>query len=162
MPGLSPLLWCHFIASAIALPVGLHQLGAAQGTPRHAGLGRLYIVAMLVALATALASFQPGTRFLPFHILALVGLASLIAGTLSLRRWLRERRPAALRAHKINMAYSWLGLAMAGVSQLISNPRFGVAPALGPAAFWSLLAAANVVMYAAGSWWLFRRLLPRT
>lgn len=161
MPDIPPLLWCHFLASAVALPVGLHQLTAPQGTPRHAGLGRLYIGAMLVALLTALASFRPDTPFLPFHILALVGLASLIAGTLSLKRWLRHRQPAALRAHKINMAYSWLGLAMAGVSQLISNPRFGVAPALGPAAFWSLLAAANVIMYAAGSWWLFRRLLAR-
>ncbi len=156
-----PLLWVHFIACGIALPLGLHQLTAPQGGPRHAGLGRIYIVAMLVALLSALASFRPETRFLPFHILALVGLGSLTAGTLALRRWLRDRAPADLRRHKINMAYSWLGLAMAGVSQYISNPRFGFAPALGPAGFWTLLAVANILMYAVGSWWLFARLLRR-
>ncbi|KPF61840.1 hypothetical protein IP88_15405 [alpha proteobacterium AAP81b] len=156
-----PLLWVHFIAAAIALPVGLHQLTAPQGSPRHATLGRLYIAAMAVALLSALASFRPDTRFLPFHILALVGLGSLIAGTLALRRWLRDRQPADLRRHKINMAYSWLGLAMAGVSQYISNPRFGFAPALGPTGFWTLLAIANIGMYALGSWWLFGRLLRR-
>lgn len=156
-----PVLWVHFIASAIALPIGLHQLIARQGTPRHAGLGRLYIVAMFIALTTALASFRPDTRFPPFHILAIVGLGSLVAGTLALRRWLRDRAPADLRRHKINMAYSWLGLAMAGVSQYISNPRFGFAPALGQTGFWTLLALANILMYAIGSWWLFARLLRR-
>ncbi len=161
MHTIPPILWRHFAAAAIALPLGLHQLTARQGTPRHAGLGRVYIAAMLVALLSALASFRRDTPFLPFHILAFVGLGSLIGGTLALRRWLRTRSPAALRSHKINMAYSWLGLAMAGVSQFIGNPRFGFAPAPGPAAFWTVLLVANLVMYAAASWWLFRHLLRR-
>jgi uncharacterized membrane protein len=153
-----PTLWVHFIATLIALPLGLQQLLAAKGTAHHRRNGYIYMVAMLVALVSALASFRPGTPFLPFHILALVGLYSLTAGTLALRRWLRGRNPVDLRRHTINMGYSWLGLAMAGVSQLASNPRFGLAPPMGSTAFWLVLLLLNLALYALGSAWIFKRL----
>ncbi|GGI90044.1 hypothetical protein GCM10007973_28010 [Polymorphobacter multimanifer] len=156
---LSPLILAHLVASSIALPLGLHQLTIGQGTPRHALLGRIYIIAMLLALLTALATFRPGTPFLPFYILAFVGLYSLIAGTVALRRWLRRREPKHLRAHKINMAFSWLGLAMAGVSQISSNPRFGIVQGLDPVGFWVWLILLNLCLYGIGSWWIFARLV---
>jgi hypothetical protein len=64
-----------------------------------------------------------------------------------------------LRAHKIDMAYSWLGLFMAGVSQYLVNPRFGLAEFTSGWTYWSLFAAINIVIYATGSWWIFRRLV---
>lgn len=131
----------------------------AAGRWRHAMMGRVYVAAMLVANITALASYRPGTPLIVFDVLAVIGLASLGQGVLGLRRWLRTRDPAALRSHQTGMAYSWLGLAMAGVSQPISNPRFGIAAAMTPTEFWMLLAGVNIVLYAVGSWWLFARLL---
>jgi uncharacterized membrane protein len=156
-----PMLWVHFVATTIALPLGLWQLLTDKGTARHRRNGQIYMVAMLVALLSALASFRPGTPFLPFHILALVGLYSLTAGTLALRRWLQRRNPVDLRRHKINMAYSWLGLAMAGVSQVASNPRFGMAPPMGSTRFWLVLLVLNLAMYAIGSAWIFRKLVKQ-
>lgn len=153
-----PLIWCHFLATLVALPLGLQQLLGAKGTAQHRRNGYIYAVAMLVALVSALASYRPGTPFLPFHILAIVGLFSLTAGMLALRRWLRDRNPVDLRRHKINMGYSWVGLAMAGVSQFASNPRFGLAPPMGSAQFWAVLLVLNLAMYAAGSAWIFRKL----
>ncbi len=154
-----PLIWVHFIATLVALPLGLQQLVGLKGGAGHRLGGRVYIVAILVALLSALASFKPETRFLPFHILAIVGLTSLTQGTLALRRWLRTREPAALRRHKISMAFSWLGLAMAGLSQITSNPRFGLVGGMEPAQFWTVLAVTNAAMMALGFWWVFGRLV---
>lgn len=162
---LPPLLIAHFAAAMLALPLGLYQLVARQGTPVHALTGRIYVPAMLVCNIAALGTFVPGSartlHMSPFHILALVSLWSLGSGMLALRRWLRDRRPDDLRTHKIQMAYSWLGLFMAGVSQFLVNDRYGIAPAFEPVRFWSSFAAINLVLYLAGSWWIFGRLLKR-
>lgn len=157
---MSPLIWVHFIAALIALPLGLVQLLAPRGTPVHRATGYFYIPVMLVTLVSALASYQPGTRFLFFYILAIIGLFSLTAGCLNLALWLRHRNPARLRAHAIDMGYSWLGLFMAFVSQLLVNPRFGISTLTPGAEFWTLFAAINLALYAAGSWFIFRRLVP--
>jgi uncharacterized membrane protein len=153
-----PLIQVHFLASLLALPLGLVQLLAAKGTRVHRMLGRIYVPVMLVAILSALATFRPGTQFLFFHLLGLVGLWSLADGMVNLRRWLRGRNPAHLRLHTISMGYSWLGLFMAAVSQLLVNPRFGISELTPGLPFWALFAAINAILYAAGSWWIFRRL----
>ncbi len=155
-----PVIWVHFLAALIALPLGAAQLLASKGTAVHRWMGRVYVPVMLVALLSALASYQPGTPFLFFHILAFVGLWSLFDGMRNLRRWLRAGDAAHLRAHKISMAYSWLGLFMAGVSQLLVNPRFGLSGVATSWQFWTMFAGINIAIYAAGSWWIFRWLVP--
>lgn len=161
LANLSPLLLAHFVAACLALPLGLYQLLARQGTPGHALAGRLYVPAMLLCNLGALASFRLDTQFLPFHILALVSLSSLGSGMWALRRWLQNRQPGDLKTHKIQMAYSWLGLMMAGVSQVLTNPRFGIIEGYEPVRFWGLVIGLNLLLYAIGSWWLFGRLLKR-
>jgi uncharacterized membrane protein len=161
LANLSPLLLAHLVAACLAMPLGLYQMLARQGTPGHALAGRLYVPAMLVCNIGALASFRPDTKFLPFHILAFVSLYSLVTGMWALRKWLKNRQPADLKAHKIQMAYSWLGLMMAGFSQVLTNPRFGIIEGFEPVQFWAMVIGLNVVLYAIGSWWLFGRLLKR-
>ncbi len=153
------LIWVHFLTALIALPLGLTQLLAAKGTPVHRLLGRIYVPVMLVSLLSALTTITDGTQFLFFHILALVGLWSLWNGMRNLRRWLKGGDPAHLRAHKLDMGFSWLGLFMAGVSQVLVNPRFGIAEFTSGWTYWTLFGAINVVIYAAGSWWIYRRLV---
>lgn len=161
LANLSPLLIAHLAAACLAMPLGLYQLVARQGTPGHALAGRLYVPAMLVCNIGALASFRPDTLFLPFHILALISLYSLASGMWGLRKWLRAGNPDDLKTHKIQMAYSWLGLMMAGISQIITNNRFGIAEGFEPLRFWTLVIVVNLALYAVGSWWIFGRLLKR-
>ena len=161
LANLSPLLLAHLVAACLAMPLGLYQLTARQGTPGHALAGRLYVPAMLVCNIGALASFRPDTPFLPFHILALVSLYSLGSGMWALRKWLTNRQAADLRTHKIQMAYSWLGLMMAGISQVLTNHRFGIVDGFEPVRFWTMVIGINLLLYALGSWWLFGRLLKR-
>jgi len=161
LANLSPLLLAHLVAACLAMPLGLYQMLARQGTPGHALAGRLYVPAMLVCNLGALASYRPDTKFLPFHILAFVSLYSLGSGMWALKKWLKGRNPDDLKTHKIQMAYSWLGLMMAGFSQVFTNPRFGIMEGFEPVQFWAMVIGLNVVMYAIGSWWLFRVLLRR-
>jgi uncharacterized membrane protein len=158
---LSPLLLAHLVAACLAMPLGLYQMLARQGTPGHALAGRLYVPAMLVCNIGALASYRPDTKFLPFHILAFVSLYSLGSGMWALKKWLKARQPDDLTTHKIQMAYSWLGLMMAGFSQIFTNPRFGIMEGFEPVQFWAMVLGLNAVLYAIGSWWLFRVLLRR-
>jgi uncharacterized membrane protein len=154
---LPPLIAIHFAASLVALPLGAVQLGAPKGTRAHRIAGYVYVVTMMIAIFSALLTW-PDRDFIVFYFLGLVGLGSLGAGMWNLRRWFRNGDPAALRRHKIDMGYSWLGLLMAGVSQLLVNPRFGIAPGMEPLLFWGVFAAINILLYAAGSWWIFSRL----
>lgn len=153
------LIWIHFLTALVALPLGLTQLLAAKGTPVHRLLGRIYVPVMLVSLLSALTTIVDGTQFLFFHILAIVSLWSLWRGMLNLRRWLKGGNPAHLRDHKIDMAFSWLGLFMAGVSQVLVNPRFGVSDLMLGWQYWTVFFGLNALLYGAGSWWIFRRLV---
>lgn len=158
---LTPMLWVHFIAVLAALGLGAVQLVAAKGGVLHRQSGRVYVVAMLLGNAGALTSYRGGVNI--FHVFAIVSLVSLALGMLSLRAWLRRGGPARLRSHQIHMAFSYLGLVMAGVSQALTNPRFGLAVTMSPAAFWGAFAAINIVLYGLGSWAIFARLaVPRT
>ncbi len=160
-PEIAPLIWIHIVTAVVALPLGLWQLLAPKGTSVHRLLGRIYVPVMLVSLISALVTFRPGTQFVFFYILAIVSLITLAGGMGNLRRWLRHGNPAHLRSHKIDMGFSWLGLFMAFVSQLLVNPRFGIAEFTMGWRYWATFAAVNIVIYAIGSWWIFTRLAPK-
>lgn len=155
---LTPMLWLHFVAVTLALGLGGRQLAAPKGTCGHALAGRAYVAAMLIGNLSALTSYRLGINI--FHGFALLSLFSLGTGLKALRDWRRGGGEAALRGHKIQMSYSYLGLVMAGVSQFAVNPRFGLAAVLPSLAFWTLFAAINILLYAAGSWLIFARLAP--
>ncbi|PZN92482.1 MAG: hypothetical protein DCF31_16120 [Alphaproteobacteria bacterium] len=151
---LSPQLWLHVLAVIAALVIGLVLLTAPKGTIGHRRAGWLYVTAMLLGNAGAFGSYRLGVNL--FHVFAVVSLASLVFGLRAIRRWKAAQAPEWLRSHRINMGYSYLGLVMAGVSQFATNPRFGLASEMSNLGFWGLFAVINVLLYAAGSWLIFR------
>ena len=155
---LSPMLWIHFVAVTAALGIGVWQLVTPKGGANHRRAGWLYVAAMLLGNFGALNSYRLGINL--FHFFAIVSLVSLFFGLRAMRRWQATGAPEWLRKHRINMGYSYLGLVMAGVSQFATNPRFGLAPEMGPLAFWGSFAVVNLVMYAVGSWLIFRNAGP--
>jgi uncharacterized membrane protein len=159
----NPFLMIHTIAATVALIVGGVLFLRSKGTFAHRRLGQAYVTLMLVAnfsIMPVTARIAPiaGTGFGIFHILALVSLFSLIAGCLALWRWHGRRNPEALRAHQINMAFSYLGLVMAFASELIVNRNLGLSPVRTMAQFWILLGVVNIVLYVAGCWLILGRL----
>ena len=84
-----------------------------------------------------------------FHLFILVGGVSSIVGAFALWRWKVTRNPDWLRNHQIRFAFSYAGLLMAGVSQVFTNPRFGIVETMSVASFWSVFAATNLAILAA-------------
>ncbi|WP_426168487.1 DUF2306 domain-containing protein [Sandarakinorhabdus sp. DWP1-3-1] len=151
---LTPMLWLHFVAAALALSIGVAQLVLPKGGTRHRQIGWAYAAAMLAVNIGALTTYRLG--FGIFHVLAFVSLYSLAMGLWAMRRWRQTGAASWLRRHRIDMGFSYLGLVMAGVSQFAINPRFGLAAAMPPLLYWGLFAAINIVMYAIGNWLIFR------
>ncbi|MCS6987674.1 MAG: DUF2306 domain-containing protein [Sphingomonadaceae bacterium] len=151
------LLKAHLAAALVALPVGFVQLCDRPGTARHRVLGWVYVAGMVVVLGTALGTLAWG-RVSPFVPFAVLGALSLGLGLRDLVRFRRTRDPARLAGHRVNMGFSWLGLVMAGVSQVVVNPRFGVMPPdVSEEVFWASFAAVNLTLYAIGAYRLLAK-----
>lgn len=153
--------WLHLSAAVVALIAGGVALLLPKGDARHRLVGGGYAAAMLALNLTALTIFTLNGRANVFHALALLSLATLAAGLASVWRWRASRRPALLLRHQYNMAFSYLGLWMAFVSELLTNRRFGLDYIRTEQQFWIVVALANAAMLAAGWWWIDRKLRPR-
>lgn len=161
---LSPLVILHFAAASFAIVVGAAILLMRKGTKMHRTLGLSYIVAMTVTVVSVVpvrATVMPimGTRFGFFHVFVVLGFVSLFFGIRAVLRWRTTRDPKWLRAHQINLAYSYAGLLMAGFSQIATNPRWLVVlPFETMTQFWITFAAINIAIYAVAVWMIQTRL----
>lgn len=125
----------HVAAAVAALLLGGAVLAQRKGTRRHVLLGRCYVVVMAVQLTAALATREQDV-FGPFHVLAVVSAATLVAG-LAARRLLRG--PAASAVHGHLMTWSVAGVVAAGLAQWAA----ATAPVAAP---WPVLATSTAVV----------------
>lgn len=111
--------WLHIFCAVAALCVGAAVFFRRKGTRTHRVLGYLYSVLLLLVNVSALSTYnisgQPG----PFHVMALVSLATLVAGLMP--AVLRRPRTWWLDLHAYFMSWSYVGLAAAGVSQIVTQ-----------------------------------------
>ncbi|HET9600538.1 MAG TPA: DUF2306 domain-containing protein, partial [Acidimicrobiales bacterium] len=99
----------HVAAAVLALAVAAIVLTRTKGTTSHVRLGRAYVLLVLVD-AFALLTYQGGVG--PFHLLAVISLATLTAGLV----W-SPRRRGSRQTHGILMIWSVAGLVGAGLAQ---------------------------------------------
>jgi len=139
----------HFAAALVALAGGALVLWRRKGTAAHRRLGWTYVVAMLVLNVTALLIYRLTGRFGPFHVAALISLATLVAGIVPAWR----RRPANwLDRHYFFMAYSYVGLLAAAVAETASRVAVVQEVAGGPSpAFWITVAVVSAMVFVVGS-----------
>jgi hypothetical protein len=93
-----------------------------------------------------------------FHLFIVVGFVSSLLGVFGLYKWRRMRERRWLRMHQMRFSFSYAGLLMAGVSQIATNPRFGIVMQLAPATFWTTFALTNVLILAIAMVIVFRYL----
>jgi uncharacterized protein (DUF2141 family)/uncharacterized membrane protein len=98
-----------------SLLLGLAVVVMQKGTPWHRRVGLLYAAAMLLLNGTALAIYDLFGGFGPFHVLALVSLATLAAGVVPV--WLRRPREW-LDIHARCMSWSYAGLVAAFFAEI--------------------------------------------
>lgn len=111
----------HTIAAVISLTAGPAIFLRMKGTPSHRALGALYIASMLTVAVSGLFIYELNGGLSPIHIFSVITFATISMGLLAIRRYIRQRQPEALVSHYSYMAYSYVGLLMAGGMQLLAE-----------------------------------------
>lgn len=119
IPGLDSLGLVHTLFGIATLILGGVVLLGRKGTRRHRRLGQAYFVGMLGLNGTALMIYDLYGYFGPFHIAALVSLAT-VAGAFG-TVYLRRPRAAWMRYHAELMCWSYVGLLAAFVSEIATH-----------------------------------------
>lgn len=152
--GLDPFGLVHAFIGIAALGTGLLVIVQPKGSAFHRVWGTVYVVAMVLLNASALAIYDLSGRFNVFHALAIVSLATLGAG------WMPAltRRPADAwyERHANCMAWSYVGLVAAFAAEVAAR-----IPALrGERLFVAAVAGATLLVTGTGAF-LIRRYTPR-
>jgi uncharacterized membrane protein len=132
--GLDGLGLLHTALALVALLLGLTVVLRAKGTRFHRRIGQSYAVCMVLVNATALLIYDMFGGFGPFHVAALVSLATVVAGFIPV--FLRRPRHSWLELHATFMAWSYVGLVAAfcvEVAVRIPGIGFGAASVAGTA-----------------------------
>jgi uncharacterized membrane protein len=111
---MSTIGWFHFACALVALASGAAVLLRRKGNGAHRRLGWVYAGSMLLLNGTALVIYRLFGGFGPFHVAAVVSLATLAAGMVPAIR----RRPANwVEHHYWWMTWSYVGLCAAAVAE---------------------------------------------
>ncbi len=153
----------HFIFSLAAIGAGAWVLLIRKGTRWHRTVGHLYAMSMVGVNVSALFLYRMTGRFGPFHVFALLALATLGMAMYSVL----ARRPKKkwLEAHAIWMSWSYIGLLAAAVSETATRVLMPVLEprlvGLGMTTFWVTVGVATVVVIGIGQQ-LVKRRLPKS
>jgi len=126
LPGLDGVGLVHTVFGSAALLLGFLVLMGRKGTLIHRRLGQSYAIAMIALNVTALLIYDLYGRFGPFHIAAVVSLATVLAGLIPVV--FRRPRESWMRHHAALMCWSYVGLFAAFVSEIatrVPGVRFG-------------------------------------
>ncbi len=120
-------------------------------------MGWVYAVAMLSLNISALWIFRLTGTFGPFHVAAVISLATLVAGVSAAMRRKRGGR-GWLRRHYSFMSWSYLGLVAAAIAEVATRVPAVRAIAGGPTmAFWSTVVVASCAVFVLGATMIRRR-----
>lgn len=128
---MSQIGFAHLVFAFAALVSGAFVLLRRKGTLSHKRVGYVYAFCMIGLNGTALLIYRLFRRPGPFHVLAAVSLATLLAGLFPALR----RRTGWLERHYRLMAWSYVGLCAAALAEIaVRLPfirsigwRFGIA-----------------------------------
>lgn len=109
----------HLTLAIASLVLGAVVFLQRKGGRNHRKLGRLYALALLLVNLSALSVYEDSGRPGPFHILALMSLATLTAGFVP--AFLRKPRTAWTDLHAYFMSWSYVGLVAAGIAQIVTK-----------------------------------------
>jgi uncharacterized membrane protein len=113
------IMLVHLFAALIALVLGIANLAARKGTPRHRAIGWIWIAAMLAVTLPSfgLQELNPG-GFSWIHGLTVLTLVMMATAIVAIRR-------GRIRIHRVMMIGMMGGLTTAGVFTLMPGRFLG-------------------------------------
>lgn len=110
----------HLAFALIALLAGAWVILLRKGTRIHRFLGYTYLIAMLILNGTALLKYDLTGAPNMFHFFAIGSLLTIAAAYISIRIK-GSKRAAAARAHGGLMIWSYFGLVMALIAEVVTR-----------------------------------------
>lgn len=110
----------HLAFAMIALAAGTAVVLLRKGTLRHRYLGYTYLIAMLILNGTALLKYDLTGAPNMFHFFAVGSLLTIAAAYISILIS-GSKRAAAARAHGELMIWSYFGLVMALIAEVVTR-----------------------------------------
>lgn len=162
---MSPLGGFHLAAAVVALAAGAFVLlSGPKGGRMHKRVGWLYLAAMLALNGSALLIYRLFRGFGPFHVAALVSLFSILTGgALAIlarrarQRGERERRAHLVAGHYRAIAWSYIGLLAALVSETATRLNIARPAAVPGREFAMAVAIATLAVVSVGAYLLRSR-----
>ena len=143
-----PLGLLHTLTGLAALLFGTAVIFSRKGTRKHRRMGRGYLALMLALNGTALLDYELYGRFGPFHWMALISLATVVAGFVPTWRKL----PGWTYRHAFFMTGSYVGLVAAAAAEVASRvPGWSFGPSV---------VISSVVVIVVGIW-MMQAMIPR-
>jgi len=140
------MAYLHVTFAVLALAFGVGIFVTRRGTPSHRRLGYCYVACMAVTNAGALSLYARTGEFGPFHLAALISLATLVAGILP--AILRRPRGGWLKLHWEFMSWSFVGLVAATVAEAAFR--------LPNVAYWPSIVAGTILVCLSGGVWIYK------
>jgi uncharacterized membrane protein len=150
-----PLGVIHLTFAVIALAAGLLIVCLEKGTRLHIALGRTYVVSMIGLNLTALFIYRLFGGFGPFHILAVISLATVLAGFVAV--YFKQPPKQWLRNHYRAMSWSYVGLLAAAVAEAVVRIPFLRGLGAGWVSFWVLVLIASFAVCFVGGYLISTR-----
>ena len=143
--------YIHVAFGILAIASGLVIFRIIKGTQLHRVLGYLYVASMLGLNLTALLIYRVFGTFGPFHVLAVISLATLFAGLVP--AYFKRPQTKWLARHYEGMCWSYVGLLAATAAEIAVRLPFvqGLGLAFGMATF-----VASFVVVFMGAFVLYR------
>lgn len=141
----------HLMASVFALASGTQVMWMKKGTKLHKQIGYLYAASMLTVFVTSFFIYRLFGGFGIFHIAAIVGFLTLLAGMLPVIT--KKPKEKWIRLHYSFMYWSVIGLYAAFISETLTRipdtPFYGM---LGLATFGVMLVASLCFAFLQKKW----------
>ena len=137
--------WFHLVTTVIAMVAGAYILFKPKGTRLHKKVGYIYVASMILVCSSALGIYNITGNFGVFHVLAIAGFLTLIAGMIPLL--LKNVQKKHKVFHLWFMYYSVIGLYAAFASEL--SVRIPDKP------FYILVGVATGLIFLLGSVFIF-------
>ncbi len=120
-----PVAAMHVWTAVFALVAGPVLFLRRKAGPLHRILGLAYFASMLAVNISALTIFDMG-RFNLFHLFALISLIAVFGAIIALSQAIRTGHQGWYRAHAEFAMWSYFGLVMAGLAQVLFRAFPGV------------------------------------
>ena len=143
--------WVHLALAITAMASGAWALSRPKGGLGHRRRGWLFVGSMIGVNVTALWIYDLTGSFNTFHVMAIISLATVLAGVGQVR--FRRPRPSWRDAHAHLMAWSYVGLLAAAAAEAMAR--------IPESWFWWMVVAASGVVFGAG-WGLITWRMPQT